>query len=87
MDREQALRVVEKHLRLNVDGIADAVVDPERSMADYGASSLDIIEVVSSSARELRVRVPMTQLAGLKNISELADVLARAGGAPEPQRP
>jgi acyl carrier protein len=85
MDRQHVLQVIVKHLRLNVDGIADGDVDPARSMADYGASSLDIIEVVSASVRELRVRVPMTQLAGLHNIAELAEVLARAGEA-EPAR-
>jgi acyl carrier protein len=47
-------------------------------MADYGASSLDIIEVVSASTRELRVRVPVTQLSGLHNIGELVDVLVRS---------
>jgi polyketide biosynthesis acyl carrier protein len=86
MDREHALRVVVKHLRLNVDGVAEGDVDPARSMADYGASSLDIIEVVSASVRELRVRVPMTRLAGLRNIGELADVLARSHGEMEAER-
>ena len=86
MEREHALKVVLKHLRLNVDGIADGHVDPERSMADYGASSLDIIEVVSASARELRVRVPMTELAGLQNIGELADVLVRSLSEAQPDR-
>jgi acyl carrier protein len=84
MERENVLNVVVKHLRLNVDGTEDHDVDPARSMADYGASSLDIIEVVSASARELRVQLPMTQLAGLKNIGELADVLHRSLSEAEP---
>jgi acyl carrier protein len=87
MDRENALRVVAKHLRLNVDGIAEGDVDPARSMADYGASSLDIIEVVAASTRELRVRVPMTELSGLKNIGELVDVLVRSTGERPSDRP
>lgn len=76
-NRQDALRVVVKHLCLNVDGVNEGEVDPTRSMATYGASSLDIIEVVSSSMRELRVRVPTTELSGLKNIDELVDVLVR----------
>jgi polyketide biosynthesis acyl carrier protein len=77
MDRQQIVDMVLKHLRLNVDGLDDVEIDTTRSMADFGASSLDIVEVVSSSMRELRIRVPMTELSGLKNIEELVDVFVR----------
>ena len=43
-------------------------------MLDYGISSLDIVEIVSGSMRELQLRVPRTRLANLKNIDELVDV-------------
>ncbi len=83
MDRQQIVAVVLKHLRLNVDGLDDVEIDPAGSMADFGASSLDIVEVVSSSMRELSIRVPMTELSGLKNIGELVDVFVkRQDGAP-----
>ena len=77
MDRQQIVDVVLKHLRLNVDGLDDVEIDTERSMADFGASSLDIVEVVSSSMRELRIRVPMTELSGLKNIGELVALFVK----------
>ncbi len=83
MDRQQIVDVVLKHLRLNVDGLDDVEIDTASSMADLGASSLDIVEVVSSSMRELRVRVPTTELSGLKNIGELVDLFfKRQDGAP-----
>ncbi len=44
-------------------------------MKDMGANSLDIVEVVSCSMRELKVKVPRSELAQLQNIDELVDML------------
>jgi acyl carrier protein len=74
MDREEILAVVIKHIRQNVDGIENIDLDPNRSMSEYNASSLDIVEIVSSSMRELQIRIPRTQLANLKNINDLVDL-------------
>lgn len=76
MDRDQIMAVVLKHIRLNVDNIDGVQIDPSRSMVDYSASSLDIVEVVSASMRELQIRVPRTELIKLKNINELVDLFA-----------
>ncbi|UQA57016.1 phosphopantetheine-binding protein [Polyangium aurulentum] len=77
MNRQEILDVVLKHLRQNVDGLEGREIDPSRPMADFGASSLDIVEVVSSSIRELRIKVPRTELVGLKNINELVDLFVK----------
>jgi acyl carrier protein len=74
MDREQILNVVVKNIKLNVDGLEDQEIDPAKSMAEYGAESLDIVEIVAASMRELRIKVPRTALATLKNINELVDL-------------
>jgi len=77
MNRQEILDVVLKHLRQNVDGLEGREIDPSRPMADFGASSLDIVEVVSASIRELRIKVPRTELVGLKNINELVDLFVK----------
>jgi acyl carrier protein len=84
MERQHVLNVVLKHLRLNVDGLDDVEVDASKSMRDYGASSLDIVEVVSSSMRELGIRVPTSALSRPQNINELVELFAesRAGSVP-----
>ena len=74
MDREQILNVVIKHIRRNVTGIDGVEIDPGKSMAQYDASSLDIVEIVSASMRELEIRVPRTRLSNLKNINDLVDL-------------
>ncbi len=77
MDRQEILAVVLKHFQLNVDGLEGREIDPSKSMADFGASSLDIVEVVSASIRELQIRVARTELAPLKNIDALIDLLTK----------
>ncbi len=41
-------------------------------MKDYGANSLDMIEVVSTSMRDLKIKVPRSELADINNIEQLA---------------
>ena len=48
-----------------------------RSMKDYGANSLDIVEVVSGAMRELKVKVPRTELNKLTNLDGLVGLLSR----------
>ena len=48
-------------------------IDPKKSMKDYGANSLDMIEVVSCSMRELNIKVPRAELADIETIEQLAD--------------
>ena len=78
MDRAQILDGVVKQLRNNVDGLEETEIDPALSMAEYGATSLDIVEVVSASMRDLGLRIPRTRLGKLKNIGDLVDLFYEA---------
>lgn len=77
MNRQEIQDVVIKHLARSVDGIAASQIDPSQSMKDMGATSLDIVEVVSASMRELKVKVPRTELGSIKNLDGLVDLLHR----------
>ncbi len=72
---EQVFEVVKKHLTDIVEEIDPALVQRDASMKALGASSLDIVEVVSLSMRELRVRIPRAELSKLTNIGGLVDLL------------
>ncbi len=74
MDKEDIRQLVMKHVRENVDGLEGVEIDTQKSMKDYNASSLDIVEVVSASMRELQINIPRTQLADVKNIDELVEL-------------
>jgi acyl carrier protein len=75
MTRDEILDVVVENLKDNVDDLEDVDIDPTKSMADYGAASLDIVEIVSATMRQLRLRIPRTELADLKNIDDLVSLL------------
>ena len=81
MDKNHIRGVVLKHLSESVEGIDPATTDTSLSMKDLGANSLDIVEVVSSSMRELKIKVPRSELAQLHNVDELVDLLHEVASA------
>lgn len=78
MTNDEVFEIVKKHLCEIVEGVDASAVARERSMKDLGASSLDMVEVVSCAMRELRVRVPRSELSKLENIGGLVDLLHAA---------
>ncbi len=74
MTREEILNVVINNLKENLDDLEDEEIDPSKSMKDLGANSLDIVEVVSTSMRELKIKVPRSELNDIANVDELVDL-------------
>ena len=72
-DKQTVIEVISRNLEQNLHDIDGEAVSPTSSMRDFGANSLDIIEVVSASMRELEIRVPRSELTQVENIEELAD--------------
>ena len=75
MEREQIVSVVRKHLADVVGDLNPSDIDTSQSMKDLGATSLDIVEVVSLTMRELKVKVPRSELGKLTNMNGLVDLL------------
>ncbi len=73
MNKEEIVKVIKKHITENLEEINGKDIDINKSMKDYGANSLDIIEVVSCSIRELKIKIPRTELADIETIGQLAD--------------
>ncbi|MBN8217833.1 MAG: acyl carrier protein [Spirochaetes bacterium] len=73
MTKQEIVDVIKKNIADNLDDIDVKDIDPTKSMKDYGANSLDIIEVVSCSMRDLDIRIPRSELADIGNIDQLAD--------------
>lgn len=73
MTKEEVIEVIKRNIVENLDDVEADTIDPTKSMKDYGANSLDMIEVVSTSMRELNIKIPRSELAELGNIDELAD--------------
>lgn len=78
MERDQILAAVKRNLSDAVDGVDVGAVDSSRSMEELGANSLDMVEVVSRTMRELKIKVPRSELAKLTSIDGLVDALYEA---------
>jgi acyl carrier protein len=76
--REEIFAVVRSNIVTIVDGVpADAIVE-DVSLRDLGADSLQIVEVVSRSMKELRLKVQRTELSRASNLSDLLDLFEKA---------
>jgi len=87
MTKEHIFSVVKKYLIQAVDGVDEEQITLARSMKDLGANSLDIVEVVSATMRELKVKVPRSRLSKLPDIGGLVDLLHEVATAPEATAP
>jgi acyl carrier protein len=78
MTREEIFDVVKQNILEIIVRVAGTDILESSSMRDFGADSLEIVEVVSRSMKQLQIRVPRRELMGLENLGELVDVFARA---------
>jgi acyl carrier protein len=81
MTKEEVGNVVIKHLADAVPDVDVDNIDTNLSMKDLGANSLDIVEIVSRSMRELKVKVPRSALNKLTNLDGLIAMLTEAVAA------
>jgi len=75
LTKEEVIKVIKKHILENLEDIEESDIDTSKSMKEVGADSLDIIEVVSCSMRELNIKIPRTELSEINTIDQLADKL------------
>ena len=73
MTKPEVIDIIKRIIEENLDDVSAEEIDSQKSMKDYGANSLDMIEVVSCSMRELSIKVPRAELAEIQNIDSLAD--------------
>ena len=80
--RDEMFAVVKSNIQEIVEGTKGLDIKETDSMRDYGADSLEIVEVVSRSMKELRIKVPRTELSGAKCLKELLDLFEKFAAAP-----
>ena len=74
MTKEEIFAVLKKHIYGQLEGeIQESDIALNKSIMDLGANSLDIVEIVSNTIRELRIKVPREELVTVKNIQGLVD--------------
>lgn len=77
MSKDEIVEMIEDELVDQLEHVEHQDVDPEISMRDIGANSLDLIEVVTACMRQLDIKIPRSQLADIETIDGLADEFAK----------
>ncbi len=78
MSRDEIFSVVRSNVQAIIEGANGKEILETNSMRDYGADSLEIVEVVSRSMKQLRIKVARTELMDAKNLKDLVDIFERA---------
>jgi acyl carrier protein len=78
MTREEIFAVVRSNIVNIVEGVPVDAISEGVSMRDLGADSLQIVEVVSRSMKQLRLKVQRTELSRARNLSDLLDLFEKA---------
>ena len=73
--KDEIISVIKKHVCLAIEGLEENQLDSAASLEnEYGATSLDMVSIVSSTMRELKIKVPRTELKDITTIDQLADL-------------
>ena len=76
MTKEKVFEVLKKYILEQMeDEVEESQVTIEKSMFDLGANSLDVVEIVTNTMRELKVKVPRDELSKVGSMQGLVDLL------------
>lgn len=78
MNREDVLNLVKAKAAEIIANLDVANLDVSKSLKHYGASSLDLVELVSVLMREMNVRIPRPELKKIGSIDDLVTALYAA---------
>ncbi len=72
MTQEEVFDVLKKHILEQLeDEVEEGDIDIEKSMFDLGANSLDVVEIVTNTMRELKIKIPRDELATINTMKGL----------------
>lgn len=75
MTKTEIFEVVKRNLLGILPELEQVRIDPQQSMKDLGANSIDRADVVIQSMEELNLRFPLHELGGVESIQGLIDFL------------
>ncbi len=74
MTRQEIFSVIQANMQMIIPKMDGQEIIEAKSMRDYGADSLMMVEVVSRSMKQLKIKVPRAKLVSVTNLKELLDV-------------
>ena len=78
MTREEVVRLLVKNLKLAIPEFADEDLDTSKSYKDLGITSLELVEVVAVTTKEMGIKLSPMALASVKTTDDLVNVLLKA---------
>ncbi|MEM7794334.1 MAG: phosphopantetheine-binding protein [Cyanobacteria bacterium P01_C01_bin.118] len=79
MSRNDIFTALKSNMEKIIDGIEDQEIQEENSMVnDFGADSLEVVEVISRTQKQLKIKVPRTELSQVSDIKGLLDLFEKA---------
>ncbi|MFS8118930.1 MAG: phosphopantetheine-binding protein [Microcoleus sp.] len=81
MTRQQIFAVITKNIQAVIDGSNAQIITESNRMGDYAADSIEIVDVVSRTMKELNITIPLSSLAGASDLKDLTDLFERAVAA------
>ena len=73
ISKNEVLAVFRKSLSRVSKALAEAELNPDKTMREQGVDSLDSVLVLYNIMTELRIKVPLEQLSEHSKINEIAD--------------
>jgi polyketide biosynthesis acyl carrier protein len=72
MTKDEVFAVLKKYIMEQLeDEVEESDIVINKSMLDLGANSLDIVEIVSNTMRELKIKIPRDELAKINTMDGL----------------
>ncbi len=78
MKREEIVDLIMKHLKVAVPELGDKSIDMNKTYKELGIASLDLVEIVSNTMRDMGVKLAPGDLAQAKTTDDLVNLLLRA---------
>lgn len=78
MTQEEVFEVLKSNILDQLeDEVEENEIDIEKSMFDLGANSLDVVEIVTNTMRELKIKIPRDELADIQTMKGLVEAMTK----------
>lgn len=81
MTRDEVLAVVIKNVKEMLPDLEKVGVDLNKTYRELDINSLDLVEIVTGTMRELKIKIPINELTTVKTTNNLVDLLFKAVSA------
>lgn len=75
MSKDEVYHIVQEIIMEILPDVEKENIAIEKQLKDIGANSIDRMEIVTMSMRELNIKIPLMSFARVNNIEGLVDVL------------